>query len=532
MTPIRLFFLSLLCFAALSTITAQVNNQAILTFKPGEMTEADVEKMLQSTGYPGEVIDKAEVFGLFLIEFENISFEGMDCDTVAAVLKRACPRCQSPTTSSPTGIQGGGGLNYRTSASFVQTKNPKPNPLSNPKEWLNSWGHLIEGGSKEGCPIKVAFLDSGIDSDHLGRTSCFGRTTTASIPQFPDPHDDNNEGHGTHTIGVAAQMVQNYPLISLLSIKTQNKEGDGTVWTAIKGLERALGIANPYFQQKEGNEDKEEQSDIVNMSLKYEPDCVGEYEQPMATAMRICMENYNMMIVTAAGNQEEDLNSHDTHIYPSKFNLPYQINVAALDHKGSLVSILNGYDWGTNHGNHYVDVALLGVDVPSYVLGTPDLDVRSGTSAATPQMTALVAILKSISCSEKNEAIIECIKGTVKPAESLQVSVNGYLQPEEALACAKQRFKIQGRIVKENTNNTFIIYPNPFNEALNLEINTNNETDITQCTLYNLTGQMIQKADFKGNINTTWDVENLPKGVYLLKIQQNDTQEIQKIIKQ
>ncbi len=539
MTSIRLFFLSLLCCSALSTLTAQglpvpgatpEFNHAILPFNPGEMTKSGVEDMLQRRGYPGEVIDKAEVFGLFLIQFDKLSFEGMDCDKIADILKAACPKCKSPTTTSSTSIQGGGGLNYETSASFADVKNQSSSP-SNTTAWLNSWAHLMNGGSKEDCPVKVAFLDSGIDPNHLSTTPCFNRTTTATIPQFTST-DDDIDGHGTHTIGVAAQMVENYPNISLLSIKTQNEQGKGTVWTAIKGLERALGTANPYLKIEEENEYTEEKADIVNMSLMYAPNCVGEYEQPLATAMRICMDNYNMMIITAAGNQESNLNSPDVNIYPSKFNLPYQINVAALDPKGSLVTSLNpDYDWGTNYGNLYADIALLGVDVPSYLPSLTTLENRSGTSAATPQMTALVAMLKSKSCSKSNEEIIECIKSSIKPAKALDVSVQGYLQSEEALACAKERFKIQGRVIQQNQN-TYTIYPNPFNEALNLEITTQSENEITQCTLYNLTGQIIQKADFQGNINTTWEMNDLAKGVYLLKIQQGDTQEIRKLIKQ
>ncbi len=538
MTSIRLFFLSLLCCTALSTLSAQAQGatfnpkHAIFTFELSDnVTEADVNDMLSNTPYPGKVIDKAEIFGVFLIEFNDFSFEGMekDCDKIADILKEACPKCKSPTTTSSTSIQGGGGLNYETSASFADVKNQSSSP-SNTAALLNSWAHLMNGGSKEDCPVKVAFLDSGIDPTHQNYTACFSRTKTASIPQFSST-DDDIYGHGTHTIGVTGQIVENYPNISLISIKTQNEYGKGTAWTAIKGLERALGTANPYFKQKEENEYKEEKADIVNMSLMYKPDCIGDYEEPMSIAMRICMESYNMMTITAAGNQEGNLNSPDVHIYPSKFNLPYQINVAALDPKDHLVTSAN-YGWGTNFGNLYADIALLGVDVPSYVPGTPDLHFRSGTSAATPQMAALAAMLKSKSCSKSNEEIIECIRGAIKPAEALDVSVQGYLQSEEVLACAKERFKIQGRVIQQNQNNTYTIYPNPFDEALNLEITTQSENEITQCTLYNLTGQMIQKTDFKGNINTTWEMNDLAKGVYLLKIQQGGTQEIRKLIKQ
>jgi YbbR domain-containing protein len=47
-----------------------------------------------------------------------------------------------------------------------------------------------------------------------------------------------------------------------------------------------------------------------------------------------------------------------------------------------------------------------------------------------------------------------------------------------------------------------------------------------------MTGQMVKKEVYEGKVNTTWNVENLPNGVYLLKIQHNGTQEVRKLVKQ
>ena len=60
------------------------------------------------------------------------------------------------------------------------------------------------------------------------------------------------------------------------------------------------------------------------------------------------------------------------------------------------------------------------------------------------------------------------------------------------------------------------VYPNPANSILNVEVNTINGED-ANITLYNVLGEMVANtstADTRATIN----VDNLAKGMYLLKI--------------
>jgi hypothetical protein len=447
----------------------------------------------------------------------------------------------------------GGGMNRKTYVSFGQGKPPiKPGI---PNQGTNSGTVKIPTNPKVGdCEVLIAFLDSGVDKEHFGNRDSHGASserfnrTQLETVLGGDPYDDN--GHGTHVIGIAAEMVKNFPNIGILSIKTQDTNGEGTVWGAIKGLEMAID----KYKAK-----------IVNMSLSYKEDCMNmkkdvngelsaisissgsdpvnpletESEQPLEIAMRIAGEKYHVLCITAAGNDDRDLNTNDFYVYPSMFRLHNQINVAALNENNGLVT---PGEWGTNYGSDFVHIGAQGVNVHSTLLdGTEGL--RDGTSAAAPQVTAVAGIIAAMSCRKEGDyiSIKECILNTAGRID-LPLSTEGYLQQNEAYKCGFGGFggdgykntTLEDRNAQnsKNTNIQYSIHPNPFHEVLNLNIDVNRENEMTQCALYNMTGQMVKKEVYEGKVNTTWNVENLPNGVYLLKIQHNGTQEVRKLIKQ
>lgn len=528
MTSIRYFFLSLLCFSAFSTLTVQaqktttiskfVPNQVILRYPPGTTTsqvENDFKKNgLLSFNIKGSAVD----LGLFLVE-SSPKYLNTSNPCGVVIVQGVCNPCAISSGGGPTGGQGGG-LNYYTEndATF--------NTKSQSEAWASKWNPIISAGGK-GCPITVAFSDSGIDKQHLGETPWFAQTSAATISNYTSPYDEN--GHGTHVIGITAQIVKNYSGIKLLSIKTQDMYGQGTIWGAIEAIQTAI----------------EKKATIFNMSLAYWPSCNNGVEPVLKTAMRIAGERNNMLFVTAAGNNNRLLESpreiisvlqnekksikpqRPFYVFPSMYNLDNQINVAALGDNNQLASF-------TNYGVNYVNIGTDGVNIYSAGLDKKYASA-SGTSMATPHITAVTAILSSLTCNQNYAELRKCILDAAITNE-LPLSTYGYLEPSAAISCKKARGRTEENSEEElaiNTDNdSYKIYPNPFYEALNLEITTKNENEITQCTLYNFTGQIIQKINYQGNINTNWNVQDLPKGVYLLKIQHNGTQEVQKLIKQ
>jgi len=74
------------------------------------------------------------------------------------------------------------------------------------------------------------------------------------------------------------------------------------------------------------------------------------------------------------------------------------------------------------------------------------------------------------------------------------------------------------------------IYPNPTTEKITLEISGWETLQRGNLKLYSLTGQLLQEHSVH-SIITSISLENLPKGVYILKVNINDKTEDWKVIK-
>ncbi len=542
MTTIRLFILSLFCCSVLSTLTAQGEMEFILPYPVGT-TESEVVANITEAGGTGTLKDSAPMFGLFLVTFRGI-YTDIPCEKLPEALQSACPKCPPPKGSSSTGIQGG--PNYRTYQPFIKdTSGVMPGVIKPYQIDPNT----TKQGSMSCCQVTTAFLDSGMDKTHIEQfnpDSWFSNTTATTLQNFSTPYDEN--GHGTHVIGITANIIQNYQNIRLLSIKTQDKEGNGTVWRAIKGIELAI------FKRAK----------IINMSLAYTPnECtkvrkekdirfnampISKYQEseqyspleglmqsePLFTAMSIAGKDYGVGFITAAGNDRENLDNENLLVFPSMFNLPNQINVAALDSYNNLVD--NG-TWGSNHGYNYVNIGALGDGVSSSALNG-DIGFASGTSSAAPFVTAVASVILANSCGTSFDYIKKCILETATPRD-LSLSTYGFLNSEEAIRCryeVRDDYAQEAELFKkskiETSTNTFKTNPNPFDEAFNLKFSTKNDNETTKCTLYNFSGQIIKEIDYQGSIDAVWNVKDLPTGAYLLKVQQGATQEIRKLIKQ
>ncbi len=512
----RLITIISCCFFLFSTQKAQaqsskfVPGQLILTYPVGTMTAQKLSSLLSGklpNGISASVIDSSDVLGSFLIDLPGLSGDIDPCSIkINELIQSACPKCPKPSGTSGTGVLGGG-FNYYTQSDIVSGK------ATQSEAWTKKWDSIIKNGEK-GCLTLIAFSDSGVDKAHFAGTPQFDRTDVTNVSSFTSPFDEN--GHGTHVVGITANIVQNYTSINLLSIRTQDEFGEGTVWDAIKSIEIAI----------------EKKARVHNLSIAYFQVCDDKEDSPLKNAMQIAGEEHNLLFVTAAGNHFHNLRNDDSYrIYPSMFNLPYQINVAALDDNNQLAD--QGI-WGTNYGVEYVNLGADGVGIHSSVLNR-EYGIAGGSSMAAAHVTAVAGIIASRNCDIRNTEIRECILGTTRGGD-LDFSTHGYLDPQAAIDCKNSGEHIKDRSANKYLTNTaqhdFDISPNPFSDVLNLRFEANNENEATQYALYNFTGQLIQQNEYKGSINTTWNLVNLPQGIYLLKIQHEGTQEIQKLIKQ
>jgi subtilisin family serine protease len=271
----------------------------------------------------------------------------------------------------------------------------------------DQWALLNEGqrGGKEGADIGattawtmttgsedvvVAVLDSGVDYTHEDLVPNMW-TRPANIAPYQDselgvvddvngfnaidnaadPMDDN--GHGTHCAGIIGAEGGNDLGIAgvnwkvrIMPLKFMNAGGFGTTKDAIEAI-------NYVIERKKAG---------VNVRIISASWGSTQKSRALEEVIRTAYEN-DILFVAAAGNSSVN-NDRSPH-YPSSYNVPNVVSVAALDRHDQLASF-------SNYGVKSVAVAAPGVDILSTWLGNA-YEERSGTSMATPVVSGVAALI-------------------------------------------------------------------------------------------------------------------------------------------
>ncbi|NNE67245.1 MAG: S8 family serine peptidase [Pyrinomonadaceae bacterium] len=250
---------------------------------------------------------------------------------------------------------------------------------------LKAW--LKTQGSED---IVVAVLDTGVDFAHtdLSENIWF---RPDNIPAYVDdeigmiddkngfnadandgnPMDDN--GHGTHCAGIiGAEGNNNLGItgvnwkVEIMPLKFLGSGGFGSTKNAIEAINYAID------RKKAGVNVR-----VINASW-------GStlYSKALEDAIRAAGEQ-GILFVAAAGNNSTD-NDRRPH-YPSNYDLPNVISVAALDRNDQLASF-------SNYGAKTVHIAAPGKEIVSTWLNNQFREA-SGTSMATPQVAGVAALI-------------------------------------------------------------------------------------------------------------------------------------------
>lgn len=216
--------------------------------------------------------------------------------------------------------------------------------------------------------VLVAVLDSGVDTDHEyfnGRlvNSDYNSSSTGEANSVEDDY-----GHGTHVTGIiVGNTLSN---VKIKPYKVLNNTGNGSLSTISIAVDMAVADG----------------ADIINMSLSSKSE-----SQRMTEAVDNAVAN-DVNVVVAAGNAHIDLDK----TYVSPASIESAITVSATDKNDKLASFSN-YD-GT------IDIAAPGEDIKSCYLNNTYTSM-SGTSMAAPQVTAGIALVRSIF---QNKPASEC----------------------------------------------------------------------------------------------------------------------------
>mmetsp|Transcript_13667 Transcript_13667/g.28653 ORF Transcript_13667/g.28653 Transcript_13667/m.28653 type:complete len:307 (+) Transcript_13667:361-1281(+) len=221
-------------------------------------------------------------------------------------------------------------------------------------------GIKLTGGIKlrenglTGKGVKVAVIDSGVDSEHTGFKNKVVKSTWFRYGS-PLSQDD----HGTHVAGTIHMMA---PDADIYDYRVFGDEG----W----GVDEAI-VTSIYEACFDG-------CDIINMSLG------GRWPSSGIRGAVQYAHSKGVLVVCAAGNEGDDSPLTNERSYPALWD--EAMCIAAVSKKDDLPVA-----WFSN-SNPQVDYSGIGVDVKSF---KPDggFQSMSGTSMACPHVCGLLTAL-------------------------------------------------------------------------------------------------------------------------------------------
>ncbi|MEC0181447.1 S8 family peptidase [Paenibacillus peoriae] len=241
-------------------------------------------------------------------------------------------------------------------------------------ETNRGWG--LSKGSKN---VTVAVVDTGVDLDHpdLKGQILSGHNV---VKPSEKPYDD--VGHGTHVAGIISALVNNGEGVAgmtwynkVMPVKVLDKSGSGTTYSVAEGIIWAADHG----------------AKVINLSL-------GNYAQAsfLHDAIKYAYDK-DVVLVAATGNDNTERPG-----YPAAY--PEVFAVSATDSSMHRASF-------SNYGD-YVDVMAPGASIASTYPGN-QYAALSGTSMASPHVSALAALIRSINPDLTNKEVMDLMRSNV-----------------------------------------------------------------------------------------------------------------------
>jgi thermitase len=253
----------------------------------------------------------------------------------------------------------------------------------------------------------IAILDTGVDAKH--------EDLKGNYRSLKSKYDDDPMGHGSHCAGIAAAVSNNgvgvasfspdNGFVEVTSIKVLSASGMGTQQSIINGIIEAADNG----------------ADVISLSLG------GRSNQTKENAYRKAVKyanNKGAIVVAAAGNSNR--NAKDF----APVNAPGVIGVSAVDEK------INRAVFSNYVSDIEMGVAAPGVNIYSTIPASKYASFN-GTSMATPYVSGLVGLMKSIRPSLTTKEIYSILSTTgmetkntnetgklINPAEAVKKLMN------------------------------------------------------------------------------------------------------------
>jgi len=246
------------------------------------------------------------------------------------------------------------------------------------------------------------------DSDHNGQVDDL--VGYNFVGHTNDPMDDHF--HGTHVSGTIGAMGDNGVgvagvnwQVEIMPLKFLDASGGGYESDAINALNYAVANGAVVSNNSWGG---------------------GGYSAAFQTAIQNAADKGHIF-VAAAGN--DGSNNDQYPFYPAGYNVDNVVSVAATDDSDKLA-------YFSNFGRTTVDLAAPGVNIystfPTHLtpamqqegLG-PDYGTISGTSMATPHVTGVMALVRSLHPDWSYSQVIDQVLGSVDVIDAALQTVSG-----------------------------------------------------------------------------------------------------------
>jgi subtilisin family serine protease len=285
------------------------------------------------------------------------------------------------------------------------------NTISDQQYWLESYGFTTAWASSEGEGVKIAIIDTGIDSTHpslqgavVGGTDMSG--LGSSDGQTPV---GSNSYHGTMVASIAAgrggaELIGTAPKAQLLAVSiafgvegldTDSQIADGIIWAVDNGAQ------------------------VINLSLTRNS---VSWPESWDEAFSYAFDN-DVVVVAAVGNRADG-----TAEVSAPATIPGVISVAGLDREG-----VASESFSTSGLS-------IGVTAPSEDLigAFPGAEYRlwSGTSGSAPIVSGLVALIRSMYPEMDASNVVNRVISSAKKLDSEGYSTSygyGVIDANQAL---------------------------------------------------------------------------------------------------
>ncbi len=327
----------------------------------------------------------------------------------------------------------------------IMAKGPRPNdPMFNEQWSLLNTG---QNGGTAGADIRatlawakttgsrkvvVAVLDTGVDYKHPDLAGNMWQRPASLAPYADehlgtiddrfgfdsadgdgDPFDDN--GHGTHCSGIVGAVGGNNEgivgvnwQVEIMPLKFMDSGGRGSIKAAIEAIDYVIGRKRAGVNVR-----------VISASWG------GTFSsRALEDAIRRAGDE-GIIFIAAAGNSRT--NNDRLQHYPSGYQLPNVLAVAALQRRDALASF-------SNYGPKTVHLAAPGAEILSTWPGN-QYEEHSGTSMATPEVAGVAALVLAshpdMTVAQLRERLLSSVDQL--PALAGKVSSGGRLNAARAV---------------------------------------------------------------------------------------------------